>query len=346
MRPASQPVITHSGRQVKPTQRAQAASEQAQTNAGGRRNKGKKNISQVEDKRAANGSVPAGCQKKSSVQTSPDRTVSSTPSPSQAGSRVVVAAPLKTTSKHPKHRSIRPSNLALPPISPGSLSTPGKTHPRPVHSSKSKPSASTPAVSPKVIGSSESNPSVHASSRLKIILPKPSLPATTVPAMGSALGNTADSSSQKTPPVGVFGTTNKGGDASPSGGTQPRRLRNRRGRDGGRGREDASLTLGTETRQVLPDDTKAPPTAYGPVGTGNAVVTAIVNPPVVRSGPVDSLRNAVGTRSRSRSRGIDNSIGTPDTDTPSSSRTGKPHLPPDDPGHPEGKKRKLDGCED
>ncbi|KAG8220652.1 hypothetical protein J3R82DRAFT_2920 [Butyriboletus roseoflavus] len=337
---APKPVVTSSGRQVKPTERAQAASEQAKINAGGRRNKGI-NTSQVKDKQATNGAVPGGRQKNNSAQPSCNPTVSETSPSSQADPRVAVPAPPKTTSKHAKHGPIRPSTLALPPISPGSSSTPGNTHLRSDGSSKSKQRASASADSPKIIRSSGSNPAVRSSLRLKIKPPALSSPASTVPATndsGSALNNTNASSSQTITPAGA---TSEGCGASRSRGTRARHPSNWRGRGHGHERGDASLTLRAETREVIPDNTKVQPTAR-PVCSGNV---AAVNLPMVHPTLVDVLRSTVGTKSGSRSRGTDDSIGVRDDDGPSLSRSMKPLLLPNDPDHPQGKKRRVGDCE-
>ncbi|KAH0838845.1 hypothetical protein J3R83DRAFT_7257 [Lanmaoa asiatica] len=337
----SQPVTTNSGRQVKPTKRAQAASEQAQTNASGRRNKGK-NTSQVKDKRAANGSAPAARQKKNPPQPSSGRTVQKAPLPSQAKSHVAAYVPPKTTSEHTKHRLTRSSNLGLPPILPGSSSTPGKTPSQSDDSSKSRLSTSALADTLKASGPSGPNPTVDPPPRLKITLPARSSPASTVPATRLTSSNTNGSTPQQITQANTLETTNRGRGASRSGGTKPRGPRNWRGRGCERG--NGSRTK-TPTPEAAPDKTKVLPTAH-PVTASNAVASATVNLAVAP--PVYALRSAVCTTSRARPHGADNSIGTRNSRrlTSQNMRTGQSRPPATDPGHPQGKKRKLDDCED
>ncbi|KAI9461150.1 hypothetical protein HD554DRAFT_2316687 [Boletus coccyginus] len=337
VRPASEPVTTNSGRQVKPTERAQAASEQAQANASGRRNKGK-NTSQLKGKQALKGSVQLARQKKNPAQPSSQSTVQETFEVLQAEPHVTTPVPPKTTSERTKHRPTQPSNLGLPPILPGSSSTAGTTPSQLDDSSKRGP-APAPAESPKVSGSSGSKLTVNSLPRLKIILPAP-LPAPTVPATSgseSTLANPDSSTSQMT----TSETMNMGGRAPRCGGTRPRGPRNARGR--GRGRGSTSLTPSAETPGATADNTKALQPA-GSVDVDDAEASAAVNPPTL----VYALRSAVRTNFRTRSRGTDNSIGARDH-VPSSSRSTRRSqslLTPTDPGHPQGKKRKLDDCED
>jgi hypothetical protein len=342
VRPTSKPVTTHSGRQVKPTERAQAASEQVQANASGRRNKGR-NTSQVKGKQTPKGSVQPARQKKNPAQPSSQRTVEETPVPSQPELHAATLVPPKPTSEHTKHRPTRPSNLGLPSILPGSSSTTGATPSQLDDCSESETSASASADSPKVSAPSGSNLTVDPPPRLKLILPPLSLPASTVPAAsgsGSASSNTNSSTSQINPPANASKTMNRGRGASRSVGTRPRGPRNGRGR--GRGRERGRTS--PETPAATPDNTKVLPKAQ-PVGAGNTEASAIVNPPVALPTLVYALRSAVG---RAGPHGAYNVIGTRDngSSTSRSTCTSQLLLAPTDPGHPQTKKRKLDDCED
>lgn len=325
---------------MKPTERAQAASEQAKANASGRRSKGK-NTCQVKDKQAPKGSVQPARQKKNTAQPSSPRTVQETPVPSQPEPHAATPAPSKTTSEHTKHRPVRPSNLGLPPILPGSSSTTGAAPSQLDDNSKSESSASASADSPKVSVPSGSNLTVDPLPRLKIILPLPSLPASTVPAVsgsGSATINTNCSTSQINPPANASETTNRGRGVSRS---RPRGPRNGRGRGRGRERGRTSLTPSAEIPEATPDNTKALPKAHS-VDADNAEASAAVNPHVALPTLVYALRG------RARPHGANNGTGTRDKGPSTSriTRTSQPLLTSTDPGHPQTKKRKLDDCED
>ncbi|KAF8124051.1 hypothetical protein EV363DRAFT_1227624 [Boletus edulis] len=235
-----EPVITQSGRQVKPTERAQAASQQAQANVNGRRNKGN-NSSQLKDKETTKSSVPAR-QKKSSTQPSAQRTVKEIPVPSHAESDMATPDPPKTTSGRTKPRPTRPSNLGLPPILPISSSTPGITSLHPDDSSKPDPSASGAADSPKGSGSEGVNPAIDPPLHLKIRLPAPSLPTSTVSATRgseSTISKTSSPTAQTNPSADAAETTKKEREARRPGAARPRGPRN------GRERESASVTPST-----------------------------------------------------------------------------------------------------
>ncbi|KAG6373248.1 hypothetical protein JVT61DRAFT_6874 [Boletus reticuloceps] len=247
-----EPVITHSGRQVKPTKRAQAASEQAHANANGRRNKGN-NSSQLNNKEAAKSSAPAR-QKKSSTQPSAQRTVKEIPVPSHAESDMATPDPPKTTSGRTKPRPTRPSNLGLPPILPISSSTPGITSSHSNDSSKPEPSASGAADSPKGSGSKGVNPAIDPPLRLKIRLPAPSLPTSTVSAARgseSTISKTSSPTAQTNPSADAAETTKKERVARRPGVARPRGPRNGRGRGRGRERESASVIPSTGSSTAL-----------------------------------------------------------------------------------------------
>lgn len=330
---------------MKPTKRAQAASQQAQANASGRRNEGG-NSSQVTDKQLPQGSKPSGRQKKISAQPSSQRCTDVT---SQAELHGAAPAQSQAISEHIKHRPVQPSNLGLPPILPSSLSTAGTTSSQLDDNSKSKLGASPSVDSPKASASSGLNPTVEKPPpRLRIILRPPSFPASAVPTTSRSESTSSNANSLMSsinPPVNAPETANRGRRVSRSGSARPRGPRNGRGRGRRRERESTFLAPSAETLEAVPDSTKALPTADP---TGNAEASTAVKPPVVPPTLVDALRSAVDTTSRAQSHGADSSIGARDDDLSMtrSKRTSQLLLRSTDPGNPQGKKRKLGDCED
>lgn len=325
VRPTSEPVTTSSGRQVKLTERAQAASEEAQASASGRRNKGK-NTTQVKDKEVEKSPVPPAHQKKNTTQPSSQRT--EPVANSQAETNAVSPPPPQTTTEHMKHRPLRSSNLRFPPIL---SSTAGTTPSQSNDTSTSEPSTSSSTDIPKASGSSGSKLTVDPPSRLKIKLPPPGFLASAAPATNDPESTSSEknsSSSQINTPADVSDTTDGKRMPLRSRGARPRGPRNGRGPGCGQGRGNTSLAPNAE---ATTDNTESLPTEH-PVDTGNAETSATAAPLT----PVYALRSSVSIAARTQPHGVRNSIGT---------RADGPLLPANDPGHPK-KKRKLDDCED
>ena len=242
-------VVTSSGRQVKPTRRAQESAERTQTNKSERKNKGK-NPPQVKDKQARSDFVPAPRQPK----TKPPRPSSDDKVPESA------PASSKTTPAHTKHRPIRPSNLRLPPITPVS-STP-KTTPRPDDSVKPKPSGREPAGAEKSDVLAGSDLARRSSSRLRIKLP----PMNRGPAAGESATTPSDSNHTTTcaSAPNQEHVTRRPERARPGG---------PRSHGGGRGRGDEEVAPAKtpEATSVNAANAQTMP----PLGTGDAVPSAV-----------------------------------------------------------------------
>ncbi|KAG9310438.1 hypothetical protein JVU11DRAFT_9578 [Chiua virens] len=325
----SEPVAMSSGHQVNPTQCAQQASG---TNGSGRRNKGKE-IPRVKDQQTLNGSVTTMRQKKSTTKPISNHTVTATPED------VAKPPPPNTTPIHLKYRPIVPSNLcqsSILPFSPPTIATaPAWSDDNP----ESVPCGPASADGLSNTSPSRSNAILQSSPRSTIRLPVPN----TIVNAATDSRPTLTKSDEMTANASETAPRGRGGSGA-------RRSRPRGPRNGGRGRGSKNTTVTPNAELLLAEATSGPDSTHTlPTDIGAATHSPTFDATEVLRNFFLSLTGTIGTTASARTRTEDgNNTDTRDENmyTSHSTRTGRLFALPGDSRHPQGKKRKLDDCDD